>query len=104
MEGLEKVLRPLCYAGSSKMTDNHSLGDWTSTIQTSHRLWSFYYSTNENTVYRGYRENWHSNTKYQFDVYQGDDDEVFDFDLVNRNINLTYMHIEAVPVDIAHLP
>ena len=31
------------------------------------------------------------NTKYQFDVYQGEEVEVFDFDPVDRNIELKYM-------------
>ena len=41
---------------------------------------------------------------YQFDTYQGDDDEVFEFDPVNRNINLKYMPGDAVPVDKAYSP
>ena len=88
----------MCYAGSSKLKndDQNQLGDWNSTIQNSHRLWPFYYSCNENKVYRGYREDWHSNTKYQFDAYQGEDEEIFDFDPVDRNIELKYKPTDAV--------
>ena len=84
-----KSLRPLYYAGSSKIRSN------------SHRLWRFYYSCNKNTVNRGYCKDWHSNTKYQFDAYQGEDDEVFDFDPIDRNIGLKHMLDDTVPVDIA---
>ena len=73
-------------------------------IQNSHQLWPFYFSRNENTVYGGYREDWYSNTKYQYDSYQGDDFEVFDCESVDRNIDLAFIHIDAVPVDTAHSP
>ena len=99
-----KFLRPLCHTGSSKMIGENQLGNWISTIQNSHRLWFFYYSSNKNTVYRGYREDWHSNTRYQFGAYQGDNEEVFEFDPVDRNIDLKYMPGDAVTVDIAYSP
>ena len=78
-------LRPMCYEGSSKLLSNDEtqLGRWMSTIHTSSRLWPYYYSVSENTVYRGYREDWHSNEKYQFDAYQGNDAELFDFIPIN---------------------
>ena len=40
---LRKFLRPLCYAEFSKMSEKKHFGDWISTIQNSHRLWSIYY-------------------------------------------------------------
>ena len=39
-----------------------------------------------------------------FDTYQGDDDEVFDYEPVDRNIDLIYMPTDVVSVDIAHSP
>ena len=57
---------------------------------------------NETTVYCGYQEDWHSNTRYQFDAYQCDDDKVFDSNSVDRNIDLTYMPSNTVQVDIAY--
>ena len=99
-------LQPMCYAGSSKLltNDETQLGRWTSTIHTSSRLWPYYYSVSENTVYRGYREDWHSNEKYQFDAYQGNDAELFDFNPIDRNIEIKYMPTDAIPVDTVCTP
>ena len=73
-------------------------------IQKSHRLWPSYYSRSKNKRYRGYKEDWYSNNKYQFNTYQGDDDGVFQYDPVDQNINLVYIPIDTVHVDIAHTP
>ena len=99
-------LRPMCYAGSRKLliNDETQLGRWTSTIRTSGRLWPYYYSISENTVYRGYREDWHSNEKYQFDAYQGNDAELFDFIPIDHNIELKDIPSETVPVDTVCTP
>ena len=99
-----KFLRPLCHTDSSKMRDKNQLSDWINTIQNSHRLWSFYCSGNKNTVYQRYWKVWHGNTRYQFDAYQGNNEEVFDFDLLDQNVDLKYMTGDAVPVDIAYSP
>ena len=85
-------------------TPHTQLGSWNSTIQNSSWLWPFYYSCNENTVYRGYRKDWYSNEKYQFDAYQGDNKELFDFVPINWNIDLKHMPSDAVPVDIICTP
>lgn len=59
----------------------------------------------ENTVYCGYWEAWQSNTRYQFDAYQGDEDEVLILpQSTDRNIDLTFVPIYVVQVDIAHSP
>ena len=96
----------MCYEVSSKLSSNDQtqLGARNSTIQNSSQFWPFYYSCNENIVYRGYCEDWYSNAKYQFDAYQGNYVEVFDFDLVDRNIDLKYIPSDAVPVDIVYTP
>ena len=82
--------------------EKNQLGVWIITIQNSHRLWSFYYSSNKNTIYQGYCEDWHSNIRYQFDTYQGNDEELFDFEPIDRNIDSKYMLGDTVPVDIAY--
>ena len=41
---------------------------------------------------------------YQFNVYQGDDEKVFEFDPGDRNIDLKYMPGDAVLVDIEYSP
>ena len=52
-------------------------------------------------VYRPFREDWHSNMKYQFDGHKCDDNDVFDFDPEERNVELKHIPTDAVPVDIA---
>ena len=52
-------------------------------------------------LYRGYREDWHSTLKYQFDVYERDNNDVFAFEPEERNVELKYIPTDAVPVDIA---
>ena len=39
--------------------------------------------------------------KYQFDSYQGDDEQVFAYDPIERNIALEYVPKDTVPVDVA---
>ena len=78
-----------------------SLGKWTTTIHSSQRIRPFYYSSTTNILYRGYRDDWHENTKYQFDEYEYNDDNVFDFVLIVRNVELKYIPNDTIPVDTA---
>ena len=96
----------MCYEDSSKLLSNDKtqLGRWMSTIRTSSRLWPYYYSISENTVYIEYREDWHSNEKYQFNAYQGNDAELFDFIPIDQNIELKYIPSDAVLVDTVCTP
>ena len=77
------------------------LGQWTTTIQTSQRLWPFYYSRKTGILYRGYPNKGHNNKKYQFDEHKHNEDDVFAFEPVARNVELKYIPTDAVPVDIA---
>ena len=95
-----KLLRSFCHPGSTKRLFQ-SLGQWTTTIHTSQRLWPFYYSSTTEILYRGYREDWHDNMKYQFDECERDDDDVFAFEPEERNVELKYIPNDAVSVDIA---
>ena len=58
-------------------------------IHTSQRLWPFYYFSTTGILYRGYRDEWHDNTKYQSDEYERNDDDVFTFDPEVRNVEIT---------------
>ena len=49
-----RFLRCYCHEGFNRLIA--SLGKWMTTIQPSKRLWLFYYSSKNNTVYQGYRE------------------------------------------------
>ena len=52
-------------------------------------------------LYRGYQEDWHSNTKNQFDGYKCSNNEVYYFVPEERNITLEYMPVNTILVDIA---
>ena len=54
-----KLLRSFCHAGLNRLIK--SLGQWTTTIHSSQRLWPFYYSSTTNILYRRYRDDWHDN-------------------------------------------
>lgn len=53
-------------------------------------------------VYQGYREDWYSYNRYQFDSYKEEDNNVFKYDPVDQNIELAYIPAAAVLVDVAH--
>ena len=91
-----KLLRSLCHAGSNQLIK--SLGKWTTTIHSSQRLWPFYYSSTTNILYYGYRDDWHDNTKYQFDEYECNGDNVFTFVPGVRNVELNCIQNDAIPV------
>ena len=95
----QKFPRQYCHEGSTRLIEN--LGKLTITIQSSKRLWSFYYSSKNNILYQEYREGWHDNTKYQFDEYECYDEDVFYFVPKDRNIELKYILNEIIPVNIA---
>ena len=94
-----KFLRLYCHEGTNRLIN--SLGQWTTTIHSSQRLWPFYYSSTTNILYQGYRDDWHDNTKYQFDEYECDDEDVFDYVPEVRNVELKYMPNDTIPVDTA---
>ena len=99
LSGANFSIKSFCHAKSQRLIK--SLGQWTTTIHTSKRLWPFYYSPTTGILYRGYRDEWHDNAKYQFDEFERDDDDVFAFEPEVRNVELKYMPNDAVPVDIA---
>ena len=70
------------------------------TIQSSKRLWLFYYSSKNNTVYHGYREDWYDNIKYQFDEYKCNEGNIFQFTPEYRNIKMKYIPNDTIPVDV----
>ena len=70
-------------------------------IHTSQRSWPFSYSSTTGILYCGYRDEWHKNTKYQFDEYKHNNGDDFAFDSEVRNVELKYIPNDAIPVDIA---
>ena len=98
MESVAKILGQFCHEGSNRLIE--SLGKWTTTIKSSKRLWPFYYSSKNNTLYQGYREDWHDNTKYQFDEYECYEGDVFKFTPEDKNIELKYISDDTTPVDV----
>ena len=58
----------------------------------------------KNTLYQGYREDWHDNTKYQFDEYESYDEDVFYFIPKDRNIELKYIPNDTISVNIIVTP
>ena len=92
-------LKSLCHKNLQRLV--RSLGQWTTTIQKSQRLWPFYYSRKTGILCRGYRDEWHNNKKYQFDEHKRNDDDGFAFEPGARNVELEYIPIDAVPVDVA---
>lgn len=51
-------------------------------------------------MYRGYREDWHSTDKHQFDSHKGEDNRLFANDPDEQNIALDYIPADAVPVPV----
>ena len=94
-----KFLRQYCHKESTRLIK--SLGKRTTTIPSSKRLWTFYFSSKDTILYQGYREDWHDNIKYQFDEYECNDEDVFDFIPEDRNIKLKYIPDDTIPVDVA---
>ena len=51
-------------------------------------------------LYQGYQEDWHSNTKYQFDGYEYSDNNLYYFIPEEKNVTLEYIPVNTIPVDI----
>jgi hypothetical protein len=73
------------------------LGDWQVRANKLERLWPFYYSNNNNVLYRSYRNEWHTQGTFHFDCHQGKDDETFAFVKCGTN---NMLPDDAVPVDV----
>ena len=96
------LLRPLYHEGSNRLIE--SLGKWTTTIHPSKRLWPFYYSSENNMLYQGYREHCHDNTKFQFDGSECYDGDVFYFVPKEQNIAIECIPNNKIPVNITVTP
>ena len=94
-----KFLNQYCHKESTRLIK--SLSEWTTTIQSSKRLWSFYYSSKNTILYQGYTEDWHGNTKYQFDEYECNNKEIFHFIPEDKNIELKYVLDDTIPVNVS---
>ena len=93
-----------CTAGREKLKEvgrrlrlRAPLGDWIMPSNESERLWPFYYSNDNNVLYRSYREHWHKQGEFSFDCHQGADSETFAFVQYDNVIRLPD---DAVPVDV----
>ena len=64
------------------------LGPWKILSISSDCLWPFYNSHEKNILYRSYRRHWWDHQKYQYDVHQGDDPEIFSFQKFKTEITL----------------
>ena len=94
-------LKSLCYEKSQRLI--RGLGQWTTTIHTSQRVWQFYYSRSTGMLYRR-REDWNDKNdqkKYQFDEHKRNEVESFEFISSGPPVELHNMPTDSVPVDIA---
>ena len=94
-------MKSLCYEKSQRLI--RGLGQWTKTIQTSQRVWQFYYSKTTSILYRRH-EDWNDKNdhkKYQFDEHKRNDVECFVFTSSGPPVELKHMPTDSVSVDIA---
>ena len=98
MGNMDKIPEIVCTKRKYKLES--PLWNLSQSVQSSQRIWPFYYSAQEKMMFRSYREDWHSKKEYQFDSYQGDDEQVFAYDPIERNIALEYVPKDTVTVDV----
>ena len=94
-------LKSLCYTKSQRLI--RGLGQWTTTIHTSQRVWQFYYSRVTRILYKRREDCNHQSDhkKYQFDKHKRNQAECFAFTSSGPPVELKHMPSDSVPVDIA---
>jgi hypothetical protein len=69
-----------------RMRLRRPLGEWTILANESERMWPFYYSHDTDTLYRSYREEWHSNGEFYNDCHTMTDNDTYEY-VTTRNVN-----------------
>jgi ribonuclease HI len=73
------------------------LGDWNITANESDRLWPFYYSNNNDTLYRSYRKDWHKQGQFNYDCHQRTENKTYDYGSVGY---IKELPADTVPTDV----
>jgi len=80
-----------------RMRLKRPLGEWNTLANASERMWPFYYSHNTDTLYRSYREEWHSNGEFYYDCHTITDNDTYDY-VQSGNVKL--LPDDASPTDV----
>jgi hypothetical protein len=80
----------------TRMRLQEKLGDWNLRANESERLWPFYYSKKNDTLYRSYRKDWHRQGVFTFDYHTRNDKNTYEYAPSETN---TLLPEDAVPVD-----
>jgi hypothetical protein len=80
-----------------RMRLRRPLGEWTILADESERMWPFYYSHDTDTLYRSYREEWHSNGEFYYDCHTMTDNDTYEY-VTTGNVNTLPM--DASPTDV----
>jgi hypothetical protein len=73
------------------------LGDWNIKANESDRLWPFYFSRSEQTLYRSYREEWHRQGSFYYDCHSRNEKDKYDYASTE---NTALLPPDAVPTDV----
>jgi len=89
---------------TSRWKTTVQLGDWRISANDSDRLWPFYYSQQEDVLYRSYRTHWHSHTAYEYVAMRGDHPDVYAFEVPHKVCHkVRALPPDAVPCDVEDL-
>jgi hypothetical protein len=73
------------------------LGDWNIPANESDRLWPFYFSRTNDTLYRSYREKWHQQGKFYYDCHSRNSKNRYNYTTTE---NIDCLPADAVPTDV----
>jgi hypothetical protein len=73
------------------------LGDWNKTANESDRLWPFYFSNSEQSLYRSYREEWHRQGKFNYDCHSRNRNNKYNY---TKTETIDCLPDDAVPTDV----
>jgi hypothetical protein len=79
------------------MAELFGLLDWNITANATDRLWPFYYSHNNDTLYRSYRKEWHQQGHFYYDCHDRNDSNTYDYESAG---SLTVLPTDTVPMDV----
>jgi hypothetical protein len=73
------------------------LGDWNIQANDSERLWPFYFSCAEQTLYRSYREEWQRQGSFSYDCHSRNETDTYEY---TSTENIDHLPADAVPTDV----
>lgn len=80
------LLKHVCY--NRKWDIKLELGNWLVHWNESDRLWPFYYASQSDSLYKSYRQQWHSHDEYQYERYEGHaSDPVYSFEPIQNSFH-----------------